>query len=94
MSPGFAAGLDPETREPRWVAYELTAPHTLGCYPRRGLTFKIDPLAPAEAQGRKQDYSRSGYDLGHMAPNEDFAWSKVEQRNPFRSPMSHPSCQD
>ena len=80
---GYASGLDAETREPRWVTYELTAEHNLGCYPRAGLRFKIDPLAPAGAQGKPTDYAHSGFDLGHMAPNEDFAWSKARQRDTF-----------
>ena len=80
---GYASGLDIETHEPRWVSYELTAEHDLGCYPRAGLRFKVDQLAPGAVQGKPSDYAHSGYDLGHMAPNEDFAWSKNEQRDTF-----------
>lgn len=80
---GYASALDPATREIRWVAYDLTGPHTLGCFPRTGLSFKMDALAPPEDQGKPSDYSKSGYDLGHMAPNEDFAWDKGEQRDSF-----------
>ena len=80
---GYLSALDVHAKVPRWVAYELTGPHTLGCFPRTGLQFKVDPLAPAEDQGRLVDYKNSGYDLGHMAPNQDFAWSKAEQRESF-----------
>ncbi len=40
-------------------------------------------LAPAEDQGRASDYKGSGHDLGHMAPAEDFAWSKTLERETF-----------
>jgi len=80
---GYVSAVDRATKEVRWVAYELTGPHTLGCFPRTGLTFKVDPLVPAEDQGRASDYAGSGYDLGHMAPNEDFAWDADEQRDTF-----------
>ena len=80
---GYVAGLDRVTREPRWVAYELTADHDLGCLPRTGLSFKVDVLAAPSEQGNPKDYAKSGYDLGHMAPNEDFAWDADEQRDTF-----------
>lgn len=80
---GYASAVDSARREAAWVAYDLTAPHTLGCFPRTGLTFKVDKLLDANDQGKASDYAASGYDLGHMAPNEDFAWSKTEQADTF-----------
>jgi DNA/RNA endonuclease G (NUC1) len=35
--------------------------------------FTLDDLVPNNVQGRAADYAQSGYDLGHMAPAEDFA---------------------
>jgi endonuclease G len=43
----------------------------------------MDNLAPAEDQARLEDYSRSGFDLGHLAPNQDFAWDVGEQKDTF-----------
>lgn len=80
---GYASGVGTTHREARWVAYELTAKHDLGCFPRTGLSFKVDPLVPPQDQAKPSDYRGSGYDLGHMAPNEDFAWNKDEQRDTF-----------
>lgn len=80
---GYLSGVDPARKEARWVAYRLTAAHDLGCFPRKGLTFKPDALLAASAQGKRADYAHSPYDLGHMAPNEDFAWSQSEQKSTF-----------
>ena len=80
---GYLSALDPVAKVPRWVAYELTGPHVLGCLSRTGLQFKVDDLAPADDQARLSDYHGSGYDLGHMAPNQDFAWDKTEQTETF-----------
>lgn len=80
---GYASGLDPATREPRWVAYELVSEHSLGCLSRRGSKFVPDSKAPASDQASRIDYFRSGYDLGHLAPNQDFAWSAREQLDTF-----------
>jgi endonuclease G, mitochondrial len=80
---GYLSALDVAAKVPRWVAYDLTGKHTLGCLGRKGLQFKVDALAPAEDQGRLKDYSKSSYDLGHMAPNQDFAWNAGQQRDTF-----------
>lgn len=80
---GYLSALDPDAKVPRWVAYDLTGPHTLGCFPRTGLNFKPDPLAPTEDQARRSDYKSTPYDLGHMAPNQDFAWDETQQRETF-----------
>jgi endonuclease G len=80
---GYASLLDPRRREPILVTWRLTGPATMGCHSRAGLRFMPDPLAPAEAQGAPADYRRSGYDLGHMADNADFAWDQAQQRDTF-----------
>jgi len=80
---GYLSLLDPVSKETRVVTYGLTAAHSHAHGSRKGLKFKVDALAPAEDQGRASDYKRSGYDLGHMAPAEDFAWSKMLERETF-----------
>src|SRR6185437_2922117 len=80
---GYVTIFDAAAKVPYLVAYRLTGPHTLGCSSRKGLSFKVDALAPAADQGRPNDYHGSGYDLGHMAPNQDFAWDAAEQRDTF-----------
>ena len=40
---------------------------------RSGQTFFPDPHLPASGSARSSDYTRSGYDRGHMAPWADSA---------------------
>lgn len=80
---GYASLIDPGHREARVVTYQLTAAHSHGRVSRNGMSFRVDSLAPSEDQGRPADYRASGYDLGHMAPAEDFAWSAELERSTF-----------
>jgi endonuclease G len=80
---GYLSVLDPNAKETRVVTYALTAAHSHAHGSRKGMTFKVDGLALAENQGRASDYTGSGYDLGHMAPAEDFAWNLTLERETF-----------
>jgi len=68
---------DAELKVPRLVAYELTGKHTLGCVPRAsGFHKEGDSASPAS-------YEKSGYDLGHMTPAQDNAWSDDAEKDSF-----------
>lgn len=78
---GYEALVDDSARVPLWVAYELTGPHVLGCLQRKN-NFHADAALPADG-ARPGDYAKSGYDLGHQAPAEDFSWSADELSDSF-----------
>ena len=79
---GYAAAVDDKALVPRWVAYRLTAEHSLGCNKRQD-NFHADDLLPAADRAEPADYERSGYDRGHQAPAEDFAWDPGEMSDSF-----------
>jgi endonuclease G len=70
---GYAALADNDFLVPRWVAYRWTTLHTMGCL-KPLADFHGEDLLPPDTQARPEDYRRSGFDRGHMAPPQDFAW--------------------
>ena len=78
---GYDAMVDDAAKVPLWVAYTLTGPHSLGCHVRVS-DFHSDPLLP-KGSAKPVDYNKSGYDKGHQAPAEDFAWNADEEYDSF-----------
>ncbi len=60
------------TRTPLWSAEHLTADNIAAAKTlSRENSFHAEPRLPARARAELDDYERSGYDRGHMAPNGD-----------------------
>lgn len=68
-------------KTPNWVAWELTRQETTGNEERKN-KFYPDPDLP-EPRVEHSDYTRSGYDRGHMAPAADMKWSKKAMEESF-----------
>ena len=71
---GFTSCYNSKTLIPDWVAYELTNEETYGEATRVDKSFGMD-LSFRGRQARREDYTRSGWTKGHMAPAGDFFWS-------------------
>ena len=67
--------------QPNWVSYELTREETKG-KEKRGNRFIADPLVTGPI-ATNADYTRSGYDKGHMAPAADMKWSPEAMKESF-----------
>jgi endonuclease G len=70
---GYATLHDDDHLVPRWVAYRLTGQNTFGCLKRTN-DFHPDENLPSNRRASPSDYKASGYDQGHQAPAQDFAW--------------------
>jgi endonuclease G len=79
---GYAALVDDDALVPRWVAYRLTGAHSLGCLGRTN-NFHADTELPEGHRARSSDYTHSGYDQGHQAPADDFAWGIGAMKDSF-----------
>ena len=71
------------TRTPLWSAEHLTADNIAAAKTlSRENSFHAEPRLPASARAELDDYERSGYDRGHMAPNGDMP-DRQSQRDSF-----------
>ena len=69
QNPGYLVGYDEERKNPAWVAYKVFPQQfQLGERPDK---FEADPRTSARVE--PSEYTNSGYDRGHMAPNRAIA---------------------
>lgn len=87
----YTLSYNRQHNQPSWVSYILTREHALGDLPRKD-SFKADPLVTG-GSASKADYTNSGYDKGHLAPNADMNWNLTVQSECFymsnMSPQTH-----
>lgn len=69
-------------KDPRWVTYHLTAADLQGTASRQN-DFRPDPELPEGQRAELSDYSRSGFDRGHMAPAGDFKRDATSMSDTF-----------
>ena len=72
---GYITSYNHTHHQPNWVAYTLTQKKLNGVAERTN-KFLVDPLIHPETCNTK-DYSKSGFDRGHLAPAADMTWSKT-----------------
>lgn len=77
---GFTFAFSSDYKQSVWVAYQFL-PSELQKVTKRSGAFKQDPRVPATANN--SDYTRTGYDKGHLAPAADMAWSSQAMKESF-----------
>lgn len=78
---GYTVSYNKDLKLPNWVSYELTRKETKG-KEKRNDRFIADPLVTGSI-ATNADYTRSGYDKGHMAPAADMKWSPQAMKESF-----------
>ncbi len=79
---GFTLLYDEQHEQARWVAYELTDEEVFTNVAKRSDNFRPDPQV-ATGSATKDDYYKSGYDRGHLAPAGDLGWSIESMSDSF-----------
>lgn len=79
---GFALGYDEATEQARWVTYRLTREEATTKAAKRTDRFLEDPEIP-DGSATAEDYRKSGYDRGHLAPAADMAFSRQTMADSF-----------
>lgn len=77
---GFTVSFNKENRTPNWVAWELLGTEADGTV-KRSDNFWQD--LTVEGCPSTYDYSRSGYDRGHLCPAADQKWSAKAMNDCF-----------
>ena len=79
---GYTLSYCEEYEVPYWVAYSLTKEEVSTQVASRDDNFREDPSITT-GSATLQDYRKSGYDRGHMAPAADFKWSEDAMSDTF-----------
>jgi endonuclease G len=78
---GYALVYNEKHEQASWVAYILTKKETQGTEEREDRF--IEDLYISTGSATNADYSKSGYDRGHLAPAADMKWSKKAMQESF-----------
>ncbi len=85
---GYLVAYDAPVKIPVYVAYTLTPPNALGCFPRTNAFVADQSLGGTGA--RPDDYAGTGYDKGHAAPDGDLSWSQQVEYESFLMTNMYP----
>lgn len=80
---GFVLSYDYEMKVSSWVSYTITKNSVHGANVKRASSFKIDKNIPRQYSSSGSDYSRSGYDRGHLAPSAQIDYSRQANNETF-----------
>lgn len=84
---GYLVAYDAPVKIPAYVAYTLQPQNALGCFPRTN-AFVADQSIQGGA--RPDDYTGTGYDKGHAAPDGDLSWSQIVEYESFLMTNMYP----
>ncbi len=77
----YTLSYNEEFEQADWVAYVLSCSETQGDI-KRSNKFKVDEDI-VSGSAENSDYSKSGYDRGHLMPAADNSWNKTAMEQSF-----------
>lgn len=77
----YIASYNKETKNPNWVAWNLSAEHTDGPVGRMGKFYEDEDVPQPRAT--PEDYRGSGWSRGHMCPAGDNKWDRGAMYDTF-----------
>jgi endonuclease G len=86
----YLVAYDAPVKIPAYVAYTLTPPNALGCFPRTNAFVADQSLNGTGA--RPDDYVGTGYDKGHASPDGDLSWSEQVEYESFLMTNMYPQA--
>lgn len=79
---GYTVSYNSDHKIANWVAYELTGQEAKSKKAERSNKFVPDPMVNS-VSATNEDYTRTGFDRGHLAPAGDMKWSAKAMRESF-----------
>ncbi|MCW8329693.1 DNA/RNA non-specific endonuclease [Photobacterium sp. SDRW27] len=79
---GYAAGYNYQNKVSNWVAYHITK-ESVNAFYERSNSFRTDKELPAVFRATSSDYTKSGYDRGHLAPSGTMDFSQESMQQSF-----------
>jgi endonuclease G len=83
----YLVGYDAAAKLPKFVTYELLPQNALGCVARTN-AFVANQFVPGGA--RPDDYTATGFDKGHAAPDGDLSWDQQVEYESFLMTNMYP----
>lgn len=78
---GYSLVYDENNEQAKWVAYDLSKSKLVKVASRSN-QFLVDPKV-ATGSAEEDDYKKSGFDRGHLAPAADMSWSEQAMNESF-----------
>ncbi len=79
---GYAAGYNYQNKVSNWVAYHITKASVNAFYERSN-SFRTDAEIPTAYRAKSSDYTKTGYDRGHLAPSGTMDFSQESMQQSF-----------
>ncbi|BBE15932.1 endonuclease [Aquipluma nitroreducens] len=89
----YTLSYNEKYEQANWVYYTLTDKMVNEGGEERSNKFKMDPMVPS-GSAKSSDYTKSGYDRGHLCPAADMGFSPVSMQESFYMSNISPQAPD